>query len=750
MEWARYGMRYGPGTLPNVNFTVPRRSDVSYLKACGYTKTRLPILWEMLQPMLSDTPANAAARDAIGQPGAFHEGYASYITGVLDAHAAVGTRCILDLHNFCRYQDFLFNPDGSVNGLVKPANSLLYAYTSDNTKVQMRIFALAPGATLSQAAFNDFWTRAASRWKDHPGFGGYGLMNEPYAMPAPGTTVEPYDVQMQDYTIWPTYAQAVIAAIRAVDPNNPIYLGGNDWSGTTVIANNPGWPVQASNIIYEVHTYLDAYTNGQSFDYDTEVAKNFSVGFGPVPINVNTGVDRLKIATDWAQAHGVRLALTETGMPIDDIRWQDMFQNMVNYARAANCELYSWNGGTHWALRNTGINHIPGWHQNKTLEPSMSGPMKAAWGISQASLFDDGPGWAPAGTSVTIIVYVRGNLASPLTVSVSASSGSLSKSTLTIPAGANGQDSFTFTSAPNAIATLTYSSAALAPPPPRRIYSLSDPVTYAGTSLADAAMAIIAKYSACKWEMADGYTDFMQGGPAAAGQQVRAIADSGYGSSVGNAMEMLNWVNVDEPMGSMTPPIMRVTNGKKNTDHSIGDTWGFWCRKTIPTAGTQPNPRNRVPYDLADNHFVLAAVSVPAAGRYGAVFHGSNAQDAYLSELGFFNGRPQARWIDINQATTELTSPSALTVDTPAVLSFTCVPGAQRLRVNSQVVGQAAASFAPSPFDQLMIGWAFTNYFPRGGFAGNVYSVITGKGAPTIQEMAVLERYLGSTAGIAL
>ena len=108
MEWTRYGMRYGPGTLPNVNFTVPRRSDVSYLKACGYTKTRLPIQWEMLQPMLQDTPANAAARDAIGQPGAFHAGYASYITGVLDAHAAVGTSCIIDLHNFCRYQDFLF------------------------------------------------------------------------------------------------------------------------------------------------------------------------------------------------------------------------------------------------------------------------------------------------------------------------------------------------------------------------------------------------------------------------------------------------------------------------------------------------------------------------------------------------------------------------------------------------------------------------------------------------------------------
>ena len=148
----------------------------------------------------------------------------------------------------------------------------------------MRIFALAAGATLSQAAFSDFWTRAALEMEGSPGIRRLWPHERALCHAGPRNHGEPYDVQMQDYTIWPTYAQAVIAAIRAVDPNNPIYLGGNDWSGTTVIANNPGWPVQASNIIYEVHTYLDAYTNGQSFDYDTEVAKNFSVGFGPVPI----------------------------------------------------------------------------------------------------------------------------------------------------------------------------------------------------------------------------------------------------------------------------------------------------------------------------------------------------------------------------------------------------------------------------------------------------------------------------------
>ena len=54
-------------------------------------------------------------------------------------------KCIIDLYNYCRYRDFVFQGDGSVIGLVAPANPLLRAYTSI-TQVQTRIFALAPGA----------------------------------------------------------------------------------------------------------------------------------------------------------------------------------------------------------------------------------------------------------------------------------------------------------------------------------------------------------------------------------------------------------------------------------------------------------------------------------------------------------------------------------------------------------------------------------------------------------------------------
>jgi endoglucanase len=750
MEWSRPGLRYGESTMPNLHFTVPRRSDVAYLAANGFNRNRLPIQWELLQPMLHDTFANGAAQAVIGAPGAFHAGYEAFITGVLDAHAAVGTKCIIDLHNYCRYQDFRFQGDGSVSGLSTGQHELIRPFTRDPSQVQERIFALAPGATLTISNFTDFWTRVASRWKSHPGLGGYGLMNEPHDLPASGG-IDP-SFGNEDLTIWPTFAQAAIHAIRAIDTETPVYVSGNGWDAAMFIATvNPGFPLQGANLVYEVHAYLDAYSNGAAFDYDTEERKNFVAGLEGERLHVNTGVNRLKKAVTWAQAKGVKLALTEVGMPIDDPRWEEMFKQLMTYARQENVEVYSWMGGNHWPIHSFPINHVPGWHQNKTLEPAVSGPMKASAGIAHATLYDDGPGWAPGGSSVTITVYARGNLPAPLNIAVSSSNGgTLSKSVLTIPAGPNGQDSYTYTAEANRVTTLSYGNSPLPVPPPRKVYSLSDPVAYAATSLQDAAMAILARYNACKWEMADGHTDYLQGAPAADGQPVRAVSDSGYGSSPGNAMEMLNWVNHEMgPAGTMSVPAMRVTNGRKNADCSAQDTFGLWCKKAERLPGIH-DPKNRVPYDLQDAHFAIAAVSVPGAWNSGVVFQASKSEDQQCSELGFAGGRPQAKWVDKNGRATELTSSVALSANTPAVLSMSSAPGSQQLRVNSAVVASGWSHFPPSAYTQMLIGWGFVGYYPRGGFGGSVYSVVTGKGTPSPEEMSVLERYLASTAGISI
>ncbi|TFZ07561.1 twin-arginine translocation pathway signal protein [Ramlibacter henchirensis] len=748
MEWPQPGVRKTLSTAPNLHYTPPRRADIAWLADRGFRKNRLPILWEMLQPVLHDAKPNAQARALVGAPGEFHARYAQCITEVLDAHAAVGAKVILDLHNYCRYRDFRYAADGSVPGLKPGPTPLHRPFTHDPGGVQERIFSLAPGATLTQAHFTDFWTRAARRWKDHPGLAGYGLMNEPHDMPRSGQVQESQGGG-EDLAIWPAYARAAVEAIRKIDARTPIYVAGNAWSSAMAMASrNPGFPLPGENLVYEVHLYLDAASNGFAFDFDTEVGKGFSAGLGRRAIDLDTGVKRLAMAANWAREKNLKLALTEIGMPLDDPRWQEMFQRTLTFAVREGVEVYSWMHGNHWPIRNYPIHHVPGWHQHRTLEPAVAGPMLQAAGLAKATLYDDGGGWAPAGREVTITVYARGWLEQPLTLQVASRGGRLNKTTLTIPAGANGMDSYTFKTEAEGVATITYAAAGdVQLPPPRKVYSFADPPAVAGQQLADAAHALLAKYGAPKWEMAHGHTDYVRGAPAQDGQPLRAVADTGFGSSPGNAMEMLCFLNSDgAAAGPMKPPVLRVVEGRKAMDLSAPDTWGLWCKKRAPQPGVQAKPRDRVPYDLQDDHFALVAIAATNPNATGVVFQASRAEQRQFSELALEQGRPQARWSDGRGQPLVVTSPDPLPPRMPLVLTLTSGAGAQVLRVNGRPVGQAGATLPQAFFDQLLIGWGFVDHYPRDSFRGLVFGAIAGKGRPSEAELAVLERYLLSLA----
>ncbi|MFL6691320.1 MAG: glycoside hydrolase family 5 protein [Ramlibacter sp.] len=749
MEWAQHGIRRGGSTQPNLHFTAPRKADIAWLAANGFKKNRLPVLWEMLQPVLFDARPNAATRAVVGEPGEFHPLYAQLITETLDAHAAVGATCILDLHNYCRYRDFRYAADGSVPGLQKGQTALHSPYTENPAGVQERIFSLAPNATLTQAHFADFWTRAAQRWKDHPGLAGWGLMNEPHDLPAAGST-EPTEGRGEDLAIWPAYARAGVAAIRKVERKLPIYVASNQWSAAMSLPEaNPGFPLQGENLVYEVHLYLDATSGGHAFDYDAEVRKGFSAGVGRRAIDADTGVKRLEPAVRWARKHDARIALTEIGMPVDDARWQVMFQNTVTHALRNGVEVMSWMGGSHWPIRSHPINHVPNWYQNRTLEPAVAGPMKLAAGIASAMLFDEATAWPGAGQPVTVTVTARGALTAPLSINVAASDGArLSSDTLTLPAGANTGSSFTVVPAPDRVATLTYTAAAgVQVPPPRKVYAFADPAAQAGARLADAAHAVLARYSACKWDMADAYDDYLQGNPARDGGVVRAVADSGFGSSVANPMEMLSFVNTDDTQAAwLKPPVLRMASGRKVLDCTGEHCTGLWCKKAAPEPAVRPYPRSRVPYHLHDDHFALALVIAPAAGTSGTVFQASKAEDPFTSELSVADGQPQARWIDGRGQQVALTAPGRLEPGRPTVLALTSMQGAQVLRVDGEVAGRASATFAPTPLSQLLIGAGFLSWYPREGFRGHIVAAIAGRGRPSDAELAVLQRYLRSLA----
>ena len=119
---------------------------------------------------------------------------------------------------------------------------------------------------------------------------------------------------------------AIGRALRAVADDHQAAM--------SIGSDNPGWPLAGANLIYDVHMYLDANSGGFAFDFDTELGKNFAAGLEDKSIDLDTGVKRLRKATQWAKTKGVKLAVTEVGMPLDDPRWQTMFERTVAHARA--------------------------------------------------------------------------------------------------------------------------------------------------------------------------------------------------------------------------------------------------------------------------------------------------------------------------------------------------------------------------------------------------------------------------------
>jgi endoglucanase len=87
------GMEWGSGTYPGTagsTYYVPTASELNYYAGKGLKLVRLPFAWERVQPTLG---------------GALDPTYLGYINGVVAAAAAANVSIILDVHNYCRYNN---------------------------------------------------------------------------------------------------------------------------------------------------------------------------------------------------------------------------------------------------------------------------------------------------------------------------------------------------------------------------------------------------------------------------------------------------------------------------------------------------------------------------------------------------------------------------------------------------------------------------------------------------------------------
>lgn len=161
------------------------REDIDFIASTGANTIRLPFHYKLFTD-----------EDYLGRTGE-QDGFAR-IDSLIDWCRDAGLYLILDMHD-C--------PGGQTGDNIDDSYGYPWLFESEGC----------------QQLFCDIWRRIAEHYRDEPVILGYELMNEPIA---------PYfdNVEELNARLQPLYKRAV-QAIREVDPEHLIILGGAQWNG---------------------------------------------------------------------------------------------------------------------------------------------------------------------------------------------------------------------------------------------------------------------------------------------------------------------------------------------------------------------------------------------------------------------------------------------------------------------------------------------------------------------------------------
>ena len=270
------GAEFKSGVLPGkqgTDYLWPTPSDISQFAQAGFNTIRVPFLWQRMQPELYKPLSEAEA---------------NYLDTVIKSAIENKVTILIDPHNYGAYKADLIG--------------------SDNVPV---------------AAFEDFWSRIANRYKNNPNIM-FGLMNEP---------------NKQSAEDWAAIAQAAIYAIRKTGAKQKILVPGTRWSGAhswlkgfatssnAEALKNIKDP--ANNMAFELHQYFD----------------NDSSGTKPQCVSDDIGVQRITAATEWLRANKQKGFLGEFGASVDPVCLTALGKTL-NYMKE-NKDV--WIGWTYWA-----------------------------------------------------------------------------------------------------------------------------------------------------------------------------------------------------------------------------------------------------------------------------------------------------------------------------------------------------------------------------------------------------------------
>lgn len=251
----------------------------NYYHSKGLDLIRLPFKWERIQT-------------GFYQPVDFTN---------LDKIAALaherGMKVVLDMHNYDRY-----------------------------TSATVGTNIVIGTAAVPNEAFADVWRQIADHYRDETAIYGYGLMNEPHSTGG----------------LWPASAQAATDAIREVDTNHWVIVGGENWSSAySWRGSNPGLDITDAygKVMYEAHAYFDTKYPPGDGDYSSYDSEN--------PID-DKGVYQVNPFILWLQEHHARGFIGEFGTPKTDVRWNRVLEPVVSHIAAYGLNSTYWAGGKNW------------------------------------------------------------------------------------------------------------------------------------------------------------------------------------------------------------------------------------------------------------------------------------------------------------------------------------------------------------------------------------------------------------------
>jgi endoglucanase len=197
------GAEFGGNHLPGIagkDYTFPSLSNIQYYSEAGFNATRLPILWERIQPELF---------------GDLDSTYSQLLLTYMRQAASMGQRVVVDVHNYDRYH-------GQVVGTQAVPNE----------------------------AFRDLWSKLAILLQGQPALYAYGLMNEPHSTQGLWHTTAQFGVD----------GIRKIDNSHFIYVAGDEWSGAASWSKANPLpfVNDP-----QNKIIYEAHVYFDEDFSGR-------------------------------------------------------------------------------------------------------------------------------------------------------------------------------------------------------------------------------------------------------------------------------------------------------------------------------------------------------------------------------------------------------------------------------------------------------------------------------------------------------